>query len=210
MDRPEAGIAVQELFEWLDGHHDPRTGTWGTHAQTPQGLSLAVQTAYHMWVMYFYDRRPVPSLKAAIDACLATQTRHGGFGYLHNTSACEDIDSIQPLAWFSHITDYRHGEIVEALRAAWTWSTANQMRDGGFVFRIGEPFAYGPAPEFRTERDQSALFPTWFRSLALAYIWKAVGRELHLPGLAVNFTRSPGYQFWVEPERDRGAVRGRS
>lgn len=202
MDGSRAASAVEELFHWLDSHHDPETGTWGTHARTPEGRSLAVQTAYHMWVMYFYDSRPVPSLTAAIDACLATQTRYGGFGHLDNTSACEDIDSIQPLAWFSQLTDYRHGEIVETLRAAWTWCTANQMRDGGFVFRIGEPFAYGAAPEFRSGRDQSALFPTWFRALALAYIWRAVGRELSLPRPAVHFGRSPGYQSWFDPAPD--------
>jgi hypothetical protein len=207
MQSSEAGRAVDELFDWLDSHCDPETGTWGVQARTLEGRSLAVQTAYHMWVMYFYDHRPVPSLTAAIDACLATQTRHGGFGYLHNTSACEDIDSIQPLAWFSRFTDYRRGEVVEALRAAWTWSAANQMRDGGFVFRIGESFGYGPSPEFCSGRNRSAMFPTWFRSLALAYIRKAVGRELGLQELAVHLGSSPGCQSWSDTERDRSAVR---
>lgn len=205
MDGAEAGSAVGELFDWLDSHHDPETGTWGTHARTPEGRSLAVQTAYHMWVMYLYDRRPVPSLTAAIDACLATQTECGGFGYKVNTSACEDIDSIQPLAWFSRISSYRHSDVLKALRGAWTWSLANQMADGGFVFRIGKPFAYGPAPEFYVERDQSALFPTWFRSLALAYVWQAAADELQLPTLPVHYARSPGYQSWSDPVPDYGA-----
>ncbi len=197
-----AACAVEEMFQWLDSHHDPDTGTWGAHARTPEGRSLAVQTAYHMWVMYFYDKRPVPSLSAAIDTCLATRTRLGGFGCLPNTSACEDIDSIQPLAWFSRLTEYRHAEIIETLRAAWTWSMANQMRDGGFVFRIGEAFGYGAAPEFRSGRDKSALFPTWFRALALAYIWQAVGLEMSLPRPAAHFVRSPGYQSWLDPVPD--------
>jgi hypothetical protein len=205
---PEASLAVNELLDWLDAHHDPRTGTWGAHSPTPEGRSLAVQTAYHMWVLYLYDLRPVPSLEAAIDACLATQTRQGGFGYQPNTSACEDIDSIQPLAFFSRMTTYRHAETVGALRRAGKWCVANQMRDGGFVFRIGEPFAYGGAPEFFTRAGQSNLFATWFRSLALAYILQALDGDWGLPRSTVRLSRSPGYQCWLEPAQFDALGRG--
>lgn len=76
------------------------------------------------------------------------------------------------------------------------------------MFRIGEPFAYG-APQLGSERDQSGLFPTWFRALALAYIWKAAGRELHLPRLTVHFGRSPGHQSWFDPAPQWDGTQGR-
>jgi hypothetical protein len=191
-----AGSALARMFAWLDAHHNPNTGTWGSHPSTKKGLSMAVQTAYHMWVMYFYDSRPVPSLNAAIDSCLATQTNRGGFGYQRNTSACEDIDSIQPLAWFSRQTDYRHADVLAALERAWTWTLANQMDDGGFVFRIGEPFVYGNCPLFRSESNQGAMFPTWFRLLALAYVRQALGNSHTSRDVVLHLSRSPGYQSW--------------
>jgi hypothetical protein len=196
--RSEAGHALVELLDWLDSQHDPLTGSWGVHADTPVGRSMAVQTAYHIWVLYLYDGRPIPGLEAAIDICLATKTATGGFGYRLNTSACEDIDSIQPLVWFSSMTDYRKRDVLRALSSARAWVMANQMADGGFVFRIGEPFSYGPAPAFFSGPNRSALFPTWFRALSLAYIERATAFSSGPPGYCSHMSRSPGYQSWSE------------
>ena len=59
---------------------------------------------YHFWLLYFYDRVPIPHAERAADSCLKTQNQLGGFGQgVHGgdplcSSACEDIDSIDPLA----------------------------------------------------------------------------------------------------------------
>jgi len=69
--------------------------------------SLMVVTAYHFWILYFYDKRPIQYVEQAIDTILATQNKFGGFGVPLNSSACEDIDSIDPLCRFYFITDYK-------------------------------------------------------------------------------------------------------
>ena len=194
------------MFKWLDEHHNPSNGSWGEFEDNERGRSLAVQTGYHMWVMYLYDQRTPPSLHAAIDACLATQTEFGGFGFRANTSACEDIDSIYPLASFTQLTSYRHREVVDALAKSWTWVLANQVGDGGFVFTIGERFVYGNCPAFASGRDAGALFPTWFRLLSLACILKSVPAISPVAARELHMRRSPGCQSWIDGSQTRGTA----
>ncbi|MBM3499127.1 MAG: hypothetical protein FJX74_10705 [Armatimonadetes bacterium] len=198
-----AGRAVARLLDWLDTHHlNPDTGVWGSlDVHDPRQRSHMVQAAYHWWPLYGYDRRPAPHLEQAIDTVLATQNPLGGFGWgLHNpdaphaSSACEDIDSIDPLARLRQHTAHRREEVEGALTRAVAWVLANRTEDGGFAFIRDRRFEYGH-PEFTAERGVGGLFPTWFRTLSLALIGKA------LPNSAVGgydwaFLECPGYQFW--------------
>lgn len=198
-----AGKAVAVLLEWLSSHHiNPATGVWGAvDVSDPKWRSHAVQAAYHWWPLFFYDGSRPPHIERAIDTVLATQNLNGGFGWgVHNpdepfiSSACEDIDSIDPLCRMMQVTDYRRSDIEAALTKAADWVQTNQMSDGGFVFIRNRPFEYGH-PQLRSETNQSAMFPTWFRLLSLALIGKA------LPGNALGrvpwqFLSCPGMQFW--------------
>jgi len=192
----KAGIALGEIFSWLDQHQDPKTGLWGCDPfDNQRALSIGVQTAYHIWVLYFYEGRKIQFIEKCIDSCLKTQNRIGGFGVSVNSSACEDIDTIDPLCRFYFISDYRRSDIEAALERAIPWIFANQNQDGGFVFKRFEPFAYGH--ELMTTRaDESAMFPTWFRVLSLAYINKVLPHHEALAGSQFEFLRCPGYQFW--------------
>jgi len=201
-----AGQAVSVMLDWLSTHHsNAQTGVWGDlEASDPFWRSHAVQAAYHWWLLFFYDDVPIPHIERAIDTLLATQNPMGGFGWgVHNpdepfqSSACEDIDSIDPLCRLSQITDYRHDEIEAALSRAAEWVLSHQMADGGFVFVKGREFTYGH-PEMRSERNQSAMFPTWFRTLSLALIGKVLP-EHPLAALPWRFVRCPGMQFWNSP-----------
>ena len=190
----KAGRAVGCLLDWLESMQDSRTGLWGGPCDTPALLSRGVQTGYHLWLLFFYDRRPIRYVERIIDSVLATQNRLGGFGVALKSSACEDIDSIDPLVRLSLVTDYRRDEVQASLRRALAWVLVNMNDDGGFVFRRGEPFVYGHE-RMSSGADESAMFPTWFRTLSLAYLSQA----LNLPGLpadAWQWVRCPGYQFW--------------
>lgn len=196
----KAGYALEEIFAFLDRTQNPETGLWGKQPiHTPQELSVAVQTAYHLWNLYFYDGRPIQYQKHAIDSCLATQNWVGGYGVSLNSSACEDIDSIDPLCRFYFMTDYRRDDIQRSLEKALPWILVNQMKDGGFVFRRFEGFAYGH-DLMTTRPEESQLFATWFRILCIAYICET----LNLPGPSSGgwrWIRCPGYQFWnIAPE----------
>jgi hypothetical protein len=196
-----AASAVEFLLDWLDHHHlDPATGVWGSlGVASPISRSKSVQAAYHWWPLYFYDRRPVPHMERAVDTVLATQNEQGGFGCgVHNpaapmnSSACEDIDSIDPLVRMSRRTDYRRDDIIRALKQAQSWVMKNQMPDGGFVFMLDQPFQYGH-PELASGKNIGAMFPTWFRTLSLAMIGKALNVGTW------NIVDCPGYQFWRNP-----------
>ena len=132
---------------------------------------------------------------------MRTQNARGGFGWgVHNSkdpwnsSACEDIDSIDPLARLSTQTGYRRQEVIAALERALPWVLSNQNEDGGFVFMRASSFCYGH-DLMCSGPDESAMFPTWFRTLSLAILGQV------LPGSPVSeipwqFCQCPGMQFW--------------
>jgi len=184
---------LNEMYNWLDQHQDPQTGYWVYGNLTARDLSMGVQTGYHLWCLYFYDERPIQYIERIIDSCLATQNRLGGFGVPLNSSACEDIDSIDPLVKMSFMTDYRKQDILEAMEKAMIWLLANHNNDGGWVFRRGDPLVYGH--DLMTDNaDQSSMFPTWFRSLSIAYMSKIL---LNDNGNDYIFIKCPGHQFWI-------------
>ena len=190
-----AATAMEEIFALLDETQDPATGLWGNlPPKTPCELALAERTAYHLWNLYFYDKRPIHYLERAIDSCLAIQNKLGGYGFPVNTSACEDIDSIDPLSRFYFLTDYRREDIKKSLERALRWVLVNQMDDGGFVFSRFEGFVYGHEL-MTTGPEESHLFGTWFRTLSIAY----VSQILYLPEFPADtwcWIKCPGYQFW--------------
>ena len=202
-----AGRAMECMLDWLESNYlDPAIGLWGAvDTADPLWRSHAVQAAYHWWTLFAYDKRPFPCAQRAIDTLLATQNPLGGFGWgVHNpcdpwtSSACEDIDSIDPLARLSSQTDYRIDDIRAALARAADRVLVNHSDDGGFVFVRDSGFEYGH-PELRGERGQGAMFPTWFRTLSLAYIGKALP-EHTLGQYPWMFADCPGYQFWRPTE----------
>ncbi|MFM6671549.1 MAG: hypothetical protein ACKPJO_15710, partial [Dolichospermum sp.] len=69
------------------------------------------------------------------------------------------------------------------------WVLCNQVKDGGFVFRLYEPFSYGHKETSSTE-NQGAMLPTWFRILCLVYL-------LNYLKISNDFviTKCPGYEF---------------
>ena len=142
-------------------------------------------------------------MKRAVDSCLELQNRIGGFGPGHQpkvnpnpfTSACEDVDCIDPLSRFYFLLDYRREDIKTALKKSLKWVLANQNNDGGFVFRKKEPFFYGHKNMY-CRREQSNMFATWFRTLSLAYISKVLTDDPFFEDYTFHFLNCPGYQFW--------------
>lgn len=201
----EANSSLEEMFEFLDAMQDKETGLWGgPHSYSQNSLSQKVQTAYHLWALYFYDKRKIRYIEKAIDSCLSLQNEFGGFGpgykvgVLTNpfTNACEDIDCIDPLTRFYFLIDYRRKDIENCLRKAIPWVLYNQNKDGGFVFRRDEKFVYGHT-FMSSKKNESNMFATWFRTLSLAYISKVLPEESVIKNIQFKFfDNCPGYQFW--------------
>lgn len=185
---------IKWLLDWLAAHQDPITGLWGSRFDTPDRLSQGVQAGYHLWLLFLYDRRPVGNPARIVTSCLRTQNRLGGFAPSPNSSACEDIDSIDPLARLAAQTPTQQSQIKTCLERTVPWVLANANPDGGWVFRRHQTFEYGH-PLMSSQPDHSSLFPTWFRMLSLALCAKALP-DHPLAELPWQFLESPGHQFW--------------
>ena len=133
-------------------------------------------------------------MERIVDSCLATQNRLGGFGVPLNSSACEDIDCIDPLSRLYIETDYRREDIHNALEKALPWVLVNVNPDGGSVFRRHESFKYGH-DLMSTRANESSMFATWFRTLSLAYLGQVLS-DRPVAGVVWHFLGCPGLQFW--------------
>lgn len=185
-----AAKAVKCLQECLMQKRNPTTGLWGGYdPQDVMERSRMVQFAYHLLPLFFYDNLPVESPEKIIVHALATQNRLGGFGPRLNSSACEDIDSIDILVRLAHHAQPKlRSQVDYALRDSFDWVMCNQVSDGGFVFRLNEPLFYGHS-EMSSMSNEGALFPTWFRMLSIAYMC----RYMQIPGFKI--CRAPGLVY---------------
>ena len=189
-----ADSAIRKIISLLNAQTDPKTGCWCTGGGQKNLINDGVKIAYHFWIFYFYDKLPIKFPERAIDSLLFTQNRFGGFDNSINSSACDDIDSIDPLCRLIGIIDYKKSEIKNSLHQALPWVLINLNQDGGFVFKRNQSFKYGHDKMY-SGINESNLFATWFRTLSLAYIGKALpdswaGRfEWRLEAI-------PGLQFW--------------
>jgi prenyltransferase beta subunit len=192
-----ANDAITYIIELLNEQLDPLTGCWGTrgHENNKLIINEGVQIGYHFWIFYFYDKLEIPYGDKVIDSLLLSQNELGGFGITLNSSACDDIDSIDPLCRLLTQQSYRKKDIEHSLKLSVPWVLANRNLDGGFVFKRDEPFQYGHI-KMLSRRNESHMFATWFRSLSLAYIGKALP-EHFLGSHHWNLPRVPGVQFWI-------------
>jgi len=189
-----AGSLIEIMYEVVDSHQDPQTGLYGDSFQTPQQLSWGVISAYHLWLLYFYDRRPIPRQERIIDSLLVTQNTLGGYGVRWNSSACEDIDSIDPLARFSQLTDYRRDDVQASLQHALPALLHNLNGDGGWVYRRHEANMV-IHPQMFSAADESDTWYTWYRTLAFAYLLTALDDVPPQFVYPWQFKRAPGHQF---------------
>jgi len=189
----KAATAVKFLLDYLESKINPATGLWGNfNRYDPDELSRAVQFGYHIYLLFFYDKRKIIYKEQLINNILSTQNIFGGFGGLLNSSACEDIDSIDLLVRLSKLTDYRNDDIKKSLCHALHWVLSNFNDDGGAVFRRNESFYYGHE-QMQSKPNESSLFPTWLRLLSIAYIGKVLD-----VGYDLNIVNCAGYTFWHE------------
>lgn len=193
----EAASSLQVLNSYVLSRQDPETGLYGAAFDTPTRLSHGVQAGYHFWLLLDYDGIEIPHRDRIAQHVLRTQNLWGGYGVTRFASACEDIDSIDPL--------YRFGrdEQDPAMRRAIQHSLLRALShvvgalndDGGWVFRRGAASPYGLSPVTATRVDESDLFFTWFRLLGLAYLLEGLGDSKALTALGVTWHRAPGLQF---------------
>lgn len=192
-----AANAINELKLALRSKINPETGMWGVFdAKNPDQRSRMIQFAYHIFLLFFYDNDFNFNFEKIVFHTLSTQNQLGGYGVKPNSSACEDIDSIDILVrLYQFCNESVQKKIDESILRSLPWVLSNQVSDGGFVFRLYESFVYG-SPETSSGIDQGAMLPTWFRLLSLAYISMHT-KGIHFP---LKITNAPGYEFMFSKE----------
>ena len=189
-DDLNAGAAVQFLQRYLFDRINPETGMWGKWStDDPHQRSRMVQFAYHLFPLFFYDKLKLGHTTLIVNHILKTQNVYGGFGVQANSSACEDIDSIDVLCRLANDVPSLKKEIDVALHRAFKWVLCNQVEDGGFVFRLYEPFTYGHT-EMMSEANEGSMFAIWFRSLSLVYM-----DRYFKPDKLSLINSCPGYEY---------------
>lgn len=191
----EAQQLLDSLFRWLNKTQNPKTGSWGITLSGRRGISEQVHTGYHIWLLYFFDKIELKYKENIIDLLLETRSSLGSFGPFPSSSACDDIDTIDPLVRLFKLTEYRKAEVLDALRKAVPWVLFNQNRDGGFVFERNRVLYYGHN-FLSAEKNVSSLFPTWFRLLSLALLAQEIVDYTFL-SQDWRFLNCPGHQFPV-------------
>jgi hypothetical protein len=191
-----ADSLLEVLYDVIGAHQDKRTGLFGHKFDTAEELAVGAQAGYHFWLLYFYDKRPVPYGEAIIDSLLKTQNLLGGFGVNWNSTACEDIDSIDPLMRLGFHTDYRRTDVQNSLARTLPAVLSNLNGDGGWVFCRHEELQI-VHPQMYSGPNESNLFYTWFRTLGLAYCLTGLGDDCPTT-MRYEWRlsmRAPGHQF---------------
>ncbi len=183
-----AGEAIKELQSWLIENIRPDSGMWGKGDIRSKAFRyLLVRGAYHIFPLLFYDGIDIPYKRKAIDLVLDLQNSVGGFDFRITSSACDDIDAIEPLIRLSLLENgYREKEIRECIEKAFHWVVFNQREDGGCVFSLGQPFCYGDSA-MCSKANESNWFGTWFRTLSICYMYDYLTNNkrkyVDLPGM---------------------------
>ena len=184
------------FYDYLDQRQNNSTGLFGDAIETKVDLSMAVQAGYHFWSPYFYDGRRILLQEKIVDNLLLTQNNLGGFGYSLHSSACEDIDTLDPLFRLRKIIgkSNRDADIDCAFNKAFPAILNNLNGDGGWVFRRHEHLEIYHRQMY-SKANESNMFYTWFRTLGLAYCLSGMNSPPSKFIYSWNFKRVPGHQF---------------
>ncbi|NJN53911.1 MAG: hypothetical protein HC804_03635 [Anaerolineae bacterium] len=164
--QPQAQAALDLYFDWLDKTVDPATGLWGSNGYCSNAVAL--YGGYHQLLVYYTEQRPVTAPDKLVDVALSLQHADGGFHPYGGGGACEDTDAIDILVNMYKQSEYKRPQIRLALRHALHHIQQRQMADGGFVYRLEQPFIHMGVAKTASPANQSNLFSTWFRVHTLA------------------------------------------
>jgi len=165
---PQANARIEQFFDWLDKEIDPATGLWGTDGHCNSFIAMC--GGYHQLLAYYYEHRAINYPEKLIDTTLLLQHPDGGFHPNGGGGACEDVDAVDILVNLYKLYDYRRPDIRFSLRKAVESIVEKQLFDGGFAYRLNEPFMHMGIASTATPPNESNLFSTWFRvhTIALA------------------------------------------
>lgn len=185
------GDAIEAMEDFLLKKINRDYGMWydGIITSSSQRYEM-IRGAYHILPLFYYDGIETTDAQNAINEILISQNKWGGFDGFIASSACADIDGLDPLLRFSILQNDRREEVVDAVKKSKEWVLFNQNLDGGFVFERGKKFSYGQQKALSSEVDESNMFATWFRCVSLELIDNYLNQNK-----PTRLIRTPGYEL---------------
>lgn len=185
-----SGKAIEAMQNWLLKHARKDCGMWFEGSlEKKYNRYQAIRGAYHIYPILIYDGIDLPYADKALDFIMKSQNKWGGFDCHIGSSACDDIDAIDPMIRLAIQLNLSKDIIRPSLEKAFSWVLVNQNDDGGFVFRRRGKFSYGGLKQLSSESQQSNMFATWFRTLSILYILEYLNKA------KTEFVRIPGYEM---------------
>lgn len=183
--------SITTMREWLLQHLRKDCGMWYDGSlNSDASYYEAIRGAYHIYPLFIYDGIKIPYANEALEIILKMQNKWGGFDYKICSSACADIDAIDPMIRLALQTNRDKDAIVhEHVQKALKWVLVNQRSDGGFVFDYSKEFCYGGARSLYSKLHESNMFATWFRVLSILYMQEFLGNCKN------DFVKVPGYEY---------------
>lgn len=165
----DASIAAME--DYLIKNIRKEYGLWyDGEIKNNSDLYEAIRGVYHIIPILKYDNIDIPSASNCLDLLYKSQNKWGGFDSMIGSSACADIDAIDPLLRLALQENINPDEIKDMLDKAERWIYFNQNDDGGFVFGRKNAFNWEDNENLYSAKQHSNIFATWFRSLSLQLI----------------------------------------
>lgn len=199
------GVAMQYARDRMNGNYSSsiaameeyllkRINSYGMwyegEISSPEDRNEMIRGAYHILPILYYDGIEVPNCENAVEEILKSQNKWGGFDTYIASSACEDIDGLDPLLRYSIMAGMTNDKrVIDAINKAENWILFNQNEDGGFVFEKDTPFSYGGQKTLSSVAGESNMFATWFRCVSLELINEFFDEKKSV------FIRTPGYEL---------------
>lgn len=164
--------SIEALEDWLLKAIREDCAMWQSKKEI-SGATLyeTIRGAYHIYPLLIYDGINIPNFERVIPYIIASQNKQGGFDSGKYSSACADIDAIDPLLRaIKGSPNCCESDIHRVINKSRRWILKNRNFDGGFVYDRRGPFSYGGAEQLSSKLNESNLFGTWFRALSLLYI----------------------------------------
>ena len=182
--------SINAAEEWLRSRFNSNFGLWiDGETKKKKDINDAVRGSYHLFPIFSYDHIKIDNTQNTVQTILRTQNMIGGFDTCFASSACFDIDAIDPLVRFG-LDDK---QVIYALQKAFKWVMANKNDDGGFVFQRNASFAYGGESTLSSKANESNIFATWFRLLSIVFILEKL--KIQHKSKLLN---APGYEMRTE------------
>lgn len=125
--------AYERILHWHDCNQRKDCGYWGKGFKVP--FYHGMYGAYHQYLFYFSDNRPLKRMGKIIDRTLMLQRHDGLFSPVFGSGACQDMDAVATLVGCSLRTTHRRSDVKKNLRRAWKATEQNFDPSGGMLWK---------------------------------------------------------------------------